>query len=226
MQSRVSVAVSWVSFAFVVAACSSSSDDKAAPVDAGNVPTDAGAPVVDAGVDSGVDAGPDGKQACDLLSAAIKPSQPQVTQTPSNSHPLAEAPAPAGGTILDGTYRLTAVNSYFEPSGATPGGRTRSTLELKGGLWESITTDYDAQNMPATTNSGGGAYIYSGTEASPAPGRPGGPSNPSCGSGQFFSGPSGGLSGIGFTATPTTLTFIRPNLPKTVIIVSVFTKDP
>jgi hypothetical protein len=222
---RASIAVPWVSILLVVG-CSSSNEAKSVgPADAG-AQTDAPAPVVDSGVDAGHDAGPDGTKACALLDATISPTQPLVLQTPSNSHPRAEAPAPAGGTVLDGTYRLASVNSYFDASGATPGGKTRSTLELKAGLWESITTDYDATNMPATTNTGGGAYVVNGTEAGPAPGPPGGPTSPSCGSGQFFGGPSGGLSGIGFTATPTSVTFIRPNLPGTVVIVAVYTKDP
>lgn len=210
MRIRSLVAASFTSLTvLVLLACSSSTKD----------PTPATAQDAATGTDASTDttiapAGPDPKTACTKLTAKNNATQPKLTLTAANLHPLAEAPTSGtGGTIVDGTYRMTAYDEYADANtGTTTEG---GTIQFAGGLYEIVLPDPGAET-------GGGSYEITGSKIAYF-----------FGCGGVSAGPSGAPSGgvgqktnpMPFSATATTLTFIVANPSNSVVVKSVYTKD-
>jgi hypothetical protein len=131
--------------------CSSSAAPSASPVtDAssgdGSIATDS-APVADAAGDAAADTAPDATadstSACPVSSSeggadaacnAIAPAGPIVEQTCNDD--AAAAPAPAGGTVADGTYVLTGAAFYGSPCPPLPPAQYRATKIVCGGTFQ------------------------------------------------------------------------------------------
>ena len=182
-------------------ACSSSSSDKPTTAQDAGTASDAG------GSDSApVEAGPDPKTACDALTTTFTASQ-KITLGAANVHPLAQAPTPSGGTVVEGTYRVTAYDEYLD--GTSPTALAGGTLQLKGGLYEIIVLE------GSNEVTGGGSYTVADGKIVWKFG---------CGGVSF--GPSNGVDQKGpFTATATTLTFIVTNPDNSLVTKTVYTKD-
>src|SRR5882724_1531776 len=123
-------------------ACSSSTKDTTPTT------TDA-ATGADASPDTSVvEAGPDPKTACMKLTAMNTTTQTKITFGAANKHPLAGAPTTGmGGTIVDGTYRITGYDEYLDVPTATT--TILGTVQVQGGLYEIVLPDGE---------SGGGSY--------------------------------------------------------------------
>lgn len=116
-----------------LAACSSTSSGSS-PGDGGNDAADAAAHDGSGGdgapVEAGDDAGGSGDAAADagacntLVNSAQSVTVQQVAMDP---------PSPTGGTIVDGTYDLTAVAIYTGPNGPSgPSGMSQTTISVAG----------------------------------------------------------------------------------------------
>jgi hypothetical protein len=146
-----------------VAACSGSSS--------GNAPGDGGIDGADAaaGDGSGGDAAPaeaggDGGGSSDaaadagacntLVNSAQSVMVQQVAMDP---------PSPAGGTILDGTYDLTAVAIYTGPNGPSgPSGSSQTTISISGATIQVVTSGQpDRQTVTLATQ--GSAFTATDT---------------------------------------------------------------
>jgi hypothetical protein len=123
------------------------------------------------------------------------------------------SPAPAGGTIVAGTYNLTSVSLYNAPDGSAPvTSMGRRTLVVSGVLATSFTLD-QVETSGARTDRAHGTVTVSGTSVTftptcPPPGD-GGDNN-------------GGT--VGYTLSGNTLTIIDNSKGNGSVEVDVYTK--
>ena len=187
----------------------SPSDDATTGGDAGQ---DADATSEDAAEDAALDAAiPDG--ACNLLTLA--PGQPMVNVV------LAAGPVPAqtGGTLVDGTYYLTAGSAYNYDAGTGPSGVIfQGTWVMSGGV-----THLDAllPGIVEYPDGGAGPGPESASNSLQAP-TDGGTvllESDGCRAGVLFPGPNGGWQ---YSASGNTFWIIAQDNPN---IVFTFTKQ-
>jgi hypothetical protein len=125
----------------LAAGCSSSSggtspSDAGGDHDAGAEPTDGAMPEEDGappGEDAAADAPAEAATVCNMLanSAAVI-TYSQVSQNP---------PTPQGGTMVDGTYFMTAANIYTGPNGPSgPSGMAQTTIQVTAGTIQIVET--------------------------------------------------------------------------------------
>jgi hypothetical protein len=147
------LAVSLVLLVCAAWACSSSSSSTSSDSGAGTG-TDGASEGSAASGDDGGDAGDAGAVVCNTLALGATP----VTITQVASDP----PAFQGGTVVDGTYKLTSETIYTGDGGATgPKGTATTTIQFQGGTIQAA-KDSD----PPTSTYGfaptGGTYYATG----------------------------------------------------------------
>lgn len=94
--------------------------DAAGPID-GAPPDDGGSP----GEDAAPDAPAEAATVCNTLANTASP----ITYDQMNQDP----PTPQGGTMVDGTYAMTAASIYTGPNGPSgPSGMAQTTIQVSG----------------------------------------------------------------------------------------------
>lgn len=139
----------------LAAGCSSSSggstpSDAGSDHDAGSetadgaTPVDGGSSDRDAAADAPSEAAP---AVCNLLAN----SAPVITYAQVNQDP----PAPQGGTMVDGTYEMTAANIYTGPAGPSgPSGMSQTTIEITGGTIQIVSVGQPTTRTVTIATSG------------------------------------------------------------------------
>jgi hypothetical protein len=126
----------------IIPGCSSSSPDPSSETDAGN------------------DAASDAHSLPDTNEAAVDAptvcnSLPNTASSVSIEQLASEPPAPQGGTIVDGTYALTAAVIYTGSGGPTgPSGTTQTTLQISGATIQVVSDGEPATRTVTFTTSG------------------------------------------------------------------------
>jgi len=128
----------------LIPACSSNSPGESTQTDAGGDAANDAHSLPDT-----ADAAPDAPPVCNTLPNTASPVP--VEQVAS------DPPAPGGGTVVDGTYALTAAVIYTEQSGPTgASGTTQTTLQIAGDTIQVVSDGEPATRTGTFTTSGTG----------------------------------------------------------------------
>jgi hypothetical protein len=137
----------------VASACSSSSSGSTGPASDAASSTDTSSPG-DAGGSTDAGEEGDGATVCNALPNTATPvTVTQVAQDP---------PAPQGGTVADGTYKMTSETIYTGAGGATgPMGTQTVTIQITGATIQ-VAKDFDPPTSTYTLATSGTGFTTTG----------------------------------------------------------------